>query len=97
MANKKTAEKLFQLLKTTPSKKGISIYDIDVEYGIGYRCDCGETGSFELIRYEGYEEYSLRKDDWVYVDVPWLLFRSLDELYEGYPKLTIEQAINLIK
>lgn len=75
--------------------QGFHIYEHLNDDGVKeWRCDMGDLGSFIVYKYLGYEEYSPILDDWETIHKEWYSYFDLSEVYEGYPTLTIEEALD---
>jgi len=79
----------------TPAYHIYSIDDDD-DGETWYRVDCGDNGSLEIGQLEGHEEYKLERNDWVYVEGKWWMFRCASETYNGYPRITPKEALEIL-
>lgn len=76
---------------------GFHIYTIhENEERKVYRCDTGDTGSFETIKLSGEEEYDLKTNDWIWVEGVIYRYNCLSTTYNGYPILPINEAFDLL-
>lgn len=92
-------KELFELLESIGEgvrEEGFHIYMADSGGG-EWRCDMGKLGSFIVYRYESYEDYDSELDDWVTVREAFYSYLDMNELFEDYPKLPIEKALDHIK
>lgn len=73
------------------------IYAIEVDDSdVAFRVDCSKLGSFEIVRYTSHEKFDIKTDEWEWIDEETYSFRSLDELYEGFPVFEIDTALELL-
>lgn len=96
----KQAKELYDIVESLGEglyKEGFHIYPCDMVDGKAWRCDMAELGGFAVYRYDSYEEYSLSLDDWITLEQPWYCYSDLGELYEDYPQLPIEIALEKLQ
>ena len=95
-----SAKMVFEIVDKHGEKNlaGISIYETTNEdCDKRYRVDCGDLGSFEIVRLAGEEDYDLKHNDWIWVEGTIYRYTSCSTTYNGYPYLPIEKAYDKIK
>ena len=62
-----------------------------------YRVDCGDIGGFLIEKHCLCEEYDPVQNLWIEKDVEKYIYFSLDQIFEGFPFLSIDTALELFK
>jgi hypothetical protein len=95
-----SAKDVFALVeaKGEGNHDGFSIYDVtpsDEDNMVQrFRVDCGDLGSFEVTKMDGDEEYSIIRNDWIFIEG---IFYRYSSSSFGYPNLPIEKAYDFLK
>ena len=96
-----SAKKIFILVENLGEglhiNNSIHIYEIDDEKcEKSYRCDCGDYGSFEIKKHNGYEEYNMKNHDFIWIEGIIYTYHCLSTNFSGYPVLPKEKVFDLL-
>lgn len=92
------ASNIFELIQ----RKGEGNYDDYSVYFVRddddkiYRVDCGDSGSFEIAKMSGEEEYNIKLNEWIWIEGEYYRYTCLSSTYSGYPILPIKKAWDIV-
>jgi len=74
--------------------RSFSIYRISqyTDDKIVYRVDCGEAGSYEIIKILTEEIYNTKLHEWIFIPCEHYLFSCLSQNFNGYPLIKPAEA-----